>query len=180
MSLTKYGSPRYCLTNYKVSFRRVVPTNYDPKGEIFLIASRFPTPPLACAFFIPRATVKDCCCSKGNVEDKILVPKPPKNCARCGHQVDGPYCQGCALLRKKFEEDLRTYFQDIQNTSESSDDSTNVVNAPREPFMCYEMVKSVNDILARGVEVVLANPCWNRPAFYDDDDDDDVDYTIAS
>nr|GEW05133.1 hypothetical protein [Tanacetum cinerariifolium] len=32
--------------------------NYDLKGERFLIASCFPTPPLACAFFIPRATVK--------------------------------------------------------------------------------------------------------------------------
>nr|GEX25505.1 3-ketoacyl-CoA thiolase 2, peroxisomal-like [Tanacetum cinerariifolium] len=42
---------------------------------------------------------------------------------------------GCALFRKKLEEDLVTYFQDFQNTSESSDDSTNVVNAPREPFV---------------------------------------------
>nr|GFB56059.1 hypothetical protein [Tanacetum cinerariifolium] len=81
---------------------------------------------------------RDCCCSKGNVEDKILVPKLPKNYARyarCGHPVDGPYCQGCALLRKKLEEDLVTYFQYFQNTSESSDDSTNVVNAPRETFV---------------------------------------------
>nr|GEX53924.1 hypothetical protein [Tanacetum cinerariifolium] len=39
--------------------RRVVPRNYDPKGERFLIASRFPTPPLACAFFIPGATVNN-------------------------------------------------------------------------------------------------------------------------
>nr|GEX51698.1 reverse transcriptase domain-containing protein [Tanacetum cinerariifolium] len=97
----------------------------------------------------PRYTIKeclscgalytgDCCCSKGNVEDKILVPKLPKNCARCarcGHPVNGPYCQGCALLREKLEEDLVTYFQNFQNTSESSDDSTNVVNAPREPFV---------------------------------------------
>nr|GEV83411.1 reverse transcriptase domain-containing protein [Tanacetum cinerariifolium] len=30
-----------------MSLRRVVPRNYDPKGERFLIASRFPTPPLA-------------------------------------------------------------------------------------------------------------------------------------
>nr|GFA12227.1 hypothetical protein [Tanacetum cinerariifolium] len=108
---------------------------------MFLIASRFPTPPIACAFFIPRATMTDCCCSKGNVEDKILVPKPPKNyarCARCGHPVDGPYCQGCAFLRRKLEEDLVTYSQDFQNTSESSDDSTNVVNAPQEPF-CQPM-----------------------------------------
>nr|GEX95503.1 UBN2 domain-containing protein [Tanacetum cinerariifolium] len=82
--------------------------------------------------------IRDCCCSKGNVEDKILVPKPPKNCARCarcGHPVDGPYCQGCTFLRKKLEEDLVTHFQGFQNTSESSNDSTNVVNAPRKPFV---------------------------------------------
>nr|GEY88113.1 hypothetical protein [Tanacetum cinerariifolium] len=42
----------------------------------------------------------------GTVEDKILVPKPPKNCAR--------------------------YFQ---NSSEPSNASTNVVNAPREPYV---------------------------------------------
>nr|GEW76053.1 hypothetical protein [Tanacetum cinerariifolium] len=97
----------------------------------------------------PRYAIKEClscgalytgdfCCSTRNVEDKIRVPKLPKNCARCarcGHPVDGPYCQGCALLRKKLEEDLVTYFQDFQNTSESSDDCTNVVNAPREPFV---------------------------------------------
>nr|GEY43321.1 hypothetical protein [Tanacetum cinerariifolium] len=81
---------------------------------------------------------RDCSCSKGNVEDKILVPEPLKNCARCakcGHPVNGPYCQGYALLQEKLEEDLVTYFQNFQNTSESSDDSTNVVNAPREPVV---------------------------------------------
>nr|GEZ64912.1 hypothetical protein [Tanacetum cinerariifolium] len=69
----------------------------------------------------PRFAIKECsscgalytgdfCYSKGNVEDKILVPKPPKNharCAKCGHPVNGPYCQGCALLREKLEEDLK-------------------------------------------------------------------------
>nr|GEW34114.1 hypothetical protein [Tanacetum cinerariifolium] len=65
----------------------------------------------------PRYTIKEClscgalyigdfCCSKGNVEDKILVPKLPKNCARCGYPVNGPYYQGCTLLREKLEEDL--------------------------------------------------------------------------
>nr|GEX37823.1 hypothetical protein [Tanacetum cinerariifolium] len=80
----------------------------------------------------------NCSSSKGSVEDKILVPKPPKNyarCAKCGHPVNGPYCQGCALLREKLEGYLVTYFQNFQNTSESSDDSTNVVNAPREPIV---------------------------------------------
>nr|GEZ06475.1 hypothetical protein [Tanacetum cinerariifolium] len=81
---------------------------------------------------------RDCSCSKGSVEDKILVPIPHKNCARCakcGHPVNGPYCQGCALLREKLEEYLITYLKYFQDTSELSDDSTNVVNAPREPFV---------------------------------------------
>nr|GEY42135.1 hypothetical protein [Tanacetum cinerariifolium] len=81
---------------------------------------------------------RDCSCSKWNVEDKILVPKPPKNyarCARCGHPVDGLYCQGCTFLQKKLEEDLVTHFQGFQNTFKSSDDSTNIVNIPLEPFV---------------------------------------------
>nr|GFB97794.1 hypothetical protein [Tanacetum cinerariifolium] len=41
----------------------------------------------------------------------------------------------CALLREKFEEDLVTYLKYFQDTSESSDDSTNVVNALREPVV---------------------------------------------
>nr|GEY99414.1 retrovirus-related Pol polyprotein from transposon TNT 1-94 [Tanacetum cinerariifolium] len=57
------------------------------------------------------------------VEDKIFVPKPPKNCAqctRCGYLVDGPNCQGCALLRKELEENLVAHSLDFQNTSEPS------------------------------------------------------------
>nr|GEY49574.1 reverse transcriptase domain-containing protein [Tanacetum cinerariifolium] len=42
--------------NGKLGIRRVVPRNYNPKGERLLIASRFPTPPLAYAFFSLRAT----------------------------------------------------------------------------------------------------------------------------
>ncbi|GJY30082.1 hypothetical protein Tco_0413577 [Tanacetum coccineum] len=81
------------------------------------------------------------CCSIGSFEDKILTPVPDSSphCARCGTPVDGPSCRGCAFLRKKFDEDLLAYciengiFQDFQNTSESSDDNTNVVHALREP-----------------------------------------------
>nr|GEY32477.1 hypothetical protein [Tanacetum cinerariifolium] len=87
---------------------------------------------------------RDCCCSKGNVEDKILVSKPPKKCTRCGHSVDGPY-QGCALLRKKLKEDLGIHSQDFQNTFESSYDSTNIVNAPREPFVVKQDHRSFVD-----------------------------------
>nr|GFC22914.1 hypothetical protein [Tanacetum cinerariifolium] len=69
-----------------------------------------------------------------------LFQEPPQNCPKCGNPVDGQYCQGCALLRKKLK-DLFTYciengiFQDFLDTSEPSNDNTNVVNAPREPFV---------------------------------------------
>nr|GEX02143.1 hypothetical protein [Tanacetum cinerariifolium] len=81
---------------------------------------------------------RDCVCSIGTVKDKILVPKPPKNCApctRCGYLVDGPNCQGCDLLCQELEENLVTYSPYIQSTSEPSSTSTNVVNAPREPYV---------------------------------------------
>nr|GFA94151.1 hypothetical protein [Tanacetum cinerariifolium] len=77
---------------------------------------------------------RDCVCSMGTVEDTILVPKPPKNCARCtrcGYLVDGPNCQGCALLRQELEENLVAHSPDFQNTSKPSNASINVVNAPR-------------------------------------------------
>nr|GEZ90983.1 hypothetical protein [Tanacetum cinerariifolium] len=44
---------------------------------------------------------RDCFCLKGNVEDKILVPKPPKNCGRCArcehpdHGVNPPHIDEC-------------------------------------------------------------------------------------
>nr|GEY77080.1 hypothetical protein [Tanacetum cinerariifolium] len=81
---------------------------------------------------------RDCVCSIGTVEDKILVPKLPKNyarCTRCGYLVDVPNCQGCALLRQEHEENLVTHSPDFQNTSEPSNASTNVVNVPREPYV---------------------------------------------
>nr|GEZ89353.1 hypothetical protein [Tanacetum cinerariifolium] len=82
------------------------------------------------------------------VEDKILVPKPPKNCARCtrcGYLVDCPNCQGCALLRQELEENLVTYSPDFQNTSEPSNASTNVINAPREPYIVKQDNRSFVD-----------------------------------
>nr|GEX08601.1 hypothetical protein [Tanacetum cinerariifolium] len=81
---------------------------------------------------------RDCVCSMGTVEDKILVPKSPKNyarCTRCGYLVDGPNCQGCALLHQELEENLVTYSPDFQNSFEPSNASTNIVNAPREPYV---------------------------------------------
>ncbi|GJU65974.1 hypothetical protein Tco_1252233 [Tanacetum coccineum] len=107
-------------------------------------------------------------CSKGSLEDKILVPKPPQNCTTCGDPVDGLHCRPCAFVRKCLNEGWYTIHDknDILNTSKSSNHNTNVVSAPREPFVfnqdpgvnssqspphidhhcCYECGDSLNDI----------------------------------
>ncbi|GJV19312.1 hypothetical protein Tco_1368332, partial [Tanacetum coccineum] len=93
---------------------------------------------------------KSCGCSKGGLVDKFIhdpnktsdsSQRPPILCAKCGNLVEGPSCQGCAIWRKKLKEVWFTTChenginQDLLNTSESPDDDTNVVNAPREPFV---------------------------------------------
>nr|GFA30541.1 hypothetical protein [Tanacetum cinerariifolium] len=87
------------------------------------------------------------CCSDGSLGDKIicdlnktpdLSQRSPQNFPKCGNPVDGQYCQGCALLRKKFKEDLFTYCIEngiLQDAFEPSNDNTNVVNALHEPFV---------------------------------------------
>ncbi|GJW23464.1 hypothetical protein Tco_0034086 [Tanacetum coccineum] len=83
---------------------------------------------------------KNCGCSKGSLEDNIFVPIPEssqrslkieKICLNYGDPVHGLHCRQCALIRKTLEE----VFQDFKDTYESSDDDTNIVNAPREPFV---------------------------------------------
>ncbi|GJW81049.1 hypothetical protein Tco_0145024 [Tanacetum coccineum] len=76
----------------------------------------------------------DFCCSKGGLKDKILVPKPSQNCATYGDSVDGINCRSCAFVRKCLNEGWYTIHaeNEILNTS---DDNTNVVSAPREPFV---------------------------------------------
>nr|GEY72465.1 hypothetical protein [Tanacetum cinerariifolium] len=89
-------------------------------------------------------------CSEGCLVDKIicdlnktpdLFQEPPQNCPKCGKSVDGQYCQGCAHLRKKLKEVWFTIceeyriLQGLLDTFESSNDNTNVVNAPKEPFV---------------------------------------------
>ncbi|GJR96548.1 hypothetical protein Tco_0268722 [Tanacetum coccineum] len=115
---------------------------------------------------------KDCGCSKGSLEDKILVPIPDLSqrplkienfCLDCGDPVHGLYCRQCALIRKTLEE----VFQDFQDTSKSSNDDTNFVN--QEPFVvkqgpgvnssqsppqinhncCYECGDSLDDIFCQ-------------------------------
>nr|GFA36126.1 hypothetical protein [Tanacetum cinerariifolium] len=72
------------------SLRQVVPKNYNPKGERFLIASRFSTPPLACALFIPRATVKQVDYWPSDTPVCYLC-----TCERCGNILNYWTCQKC-------------------------------------------------------------------------------------
>ncbi|GJY78854.1 hypothetical protein Tco_0484655 [Tanacetum coccineum] len=80
----------------------------------------------------------DYCCSKGGLVDKIIRERPPQNCATCGDPVDGLYCRPCAFVRKCLNEGWYTIHDEneILNTSESSNDNTNIVSAPQEPFSC--------------------------------------------
>nr|GEU99826.1 hypothetical protein [Tanacetum cinerariifolium] len=89
----------------------------------------------------------DYCCSVGILGDKILCDldktpdlsqRPPQNCPKCGNPVYGHYCQGCALLRKKFKEDLFASCGEngiLQDSSGPSNYNSNVANALREPFV---------------------------------------------
>ncbi|GJZ22220.1 hypothetical protein Tco_0559259 [Tanacetum coccineum] len=120
---------------------------------------------------------RNCGCSKGSFEDKILVPvpdssqRPPQNYATCGDLVDGLYCRPCAFVRKCLNEGWYTIHDEnkILNTSESPNHNTNVVSAPREPFVvnqdpgenssqspphidhncCYECGDSLDDIFCQ-------------------------------
>nr|GEX13865.1 hypothetical protein [Tanacetum cinerariifolium] len=108
----------------------------------------------------------DYCCSEGSLEDKIirdldktpdLSQQSPQNCPKCGNPVDGHYCQGCALLRKKFKEDLFTYCIKngiLQYSSEPSNDNTNVVNALQE--LLVKISSAINVLVSyMGKETIL-------------------------
>ncbi|GJW93707.1 hypothetical protein Tco_0173379 [Tanacetum coccineum] len=150
----------------------------------------------------PLFTIKECS-SCGSLYNKgyCCIPdssqQPLRDCPKCGNPVEGPNCQGCALWRKKLKEVWFTIchengiYQDLLNTYESSDDDTNVVNAPREPFVvkqdpgvnssqsppqidhhcCYECGDSLNDIFCQRCTYRY----WKIPICYDDDED----YIIA-
>nr|GEX61629.1 hypothetical protein [Tanacetum cinerariifolium] len=118
----------------------------------------------------------DNCCSEGSLGDKIirdlnqtpdLSQRPPQNCPKCGNPVNGHYCQGCALLRKKFKEDLFTYCIEngiLQYSFEPSNDNTNVVNALQEPFVAEQDPGAHYGYNCLPKVSVVSNPepCHNR------------------
>nr|GEX10330.1 hypothetical protein [Tanacetum cinerariifolium] len=94
---------------------------------------------------------KSCACSKGGFIGKFVrdpnkttnsSQRPPHDCPKCGNPVDGLYCCHCAILRKKLKNvwfiisDEHKFFKDFVNTSKSSHDNSNVVNAPQDDIFC--------------------------------------------
>nr|GEW28859.1 ribonuclease H-like domain, reverse transcriptase, RNA-dependent DNA polymerase [Tanacetum cinerariifolium] len=90
------------------------------------------------------------CCDDDNDYDSVITPVLSTEETENSLSMGGEHLDTISAMKsdevikssvedlvpipKKLEEDLVTYFQNFQNTSESSDDSTNVVNAPREQF----------------------------------------------
>ncbi|GJU88894.1 hypothetical protein Tco_1301317 [Tanacetum coccineum] len=59
---------------------------------------------------------RNCGCSKGSLEDKILVPIPDssqQNCATCGNPVDGLYCRPCAFINDEYERDCEIKIEQL-------------------------------------------------------------------
>nr|GEY77692.1 hypothetical protein [Tanacetum cinerariifolium] len=92
-----------------------------------------------------------------NIRDKIicdlnktpdLSQEPSRNYPKCGNPVDGQHFQGCALLRKKFKEDLFTYCIEngiLQDSFEPSNDNTN--SPPQiNHHCCYGCGDTLEDI----------------------------------
>nr|GEV41128.1 hypothetical protein [Tanacetum cinerariifolium] len=100
-----------------------------------------------------------------------LSQRSPQNYPKCGNLVDGHYCQGCARLRKKFKEDTFTSYIEngiLQDSSEPSNDNTNVANAPREPFVGNEDPKKIpHKILHKSttIDVTIVQFTVNHPIF---------------
>nr|GEV78192.1 putative reverse transcriptase domain-containing protein [Tanacetum cinerariifolium]GEV78206.1 putative reverse transcriptase domain-containing protein [Tanacetum cinerariifolium] len=131
-------------------FKQILIKKYYPRSEVLKMETKEMVTPEAWMIecYVGRALyAKSCGCSKGGFADKFFrdsnktldsSQRPPQDCPKCGNPVDGLYCRHYALLRKKLKEvwftvcDEHNFFQD---TSESSNDDYNVVNAPQEPII---------------------------------------------
>ncbi|GJZ56406.1 hypothetical protein Tco_0611599 [Tanacetum coccineum] len=101
------------------------------------------------------------------VENKILVPEPEllRVVQRCGNppRLMAPFLSVDVLFTKNFKKDLLTYCgenetsKDFEDISELSDDNTNVVNAPREPFVVNQ---DPGEKSSQGSPLINQNCCY--------------------
>nr|GEV71712.1 hypothetical protein [Tanacetum cinerariifolium] len=88
---------------------------------------------------MPRAIVGDTSRTKSYIPKVSEIPGFSPVLAQFYKQIENRCIhEGCALLRKKFKEDLFTYCIEngiLQDSFEPSNDNTNVFNAPQELFV---------------------------------------------
>ncbi|GJW43579.1 hypothetical protein Tco_0072378 [Tanacetum coccineum] len=145
----------------------------------------------------PLFTIKECS-SCGSLYNKgyCCTPdssqQPIRDCPKCGNPVESPNCQGCALWRKKLKEVWFTIchengiYQDLLNTYESSDDDTNVVNAPRESFVVKQDPEKRADNFNNSTYAVFRVPSTSQeetskkvsPTYDDSTSSDDDSFSI--
>nr|GEU92349.1 hypothetical protein [Tanacetum cinerariifolium] len=95
------------------------------------------------------------------IKHPTCLNDPPQNYPKCGNPVDGQYRQGCALLRKKFKDDLFTYCIKngiLQDSFEPPNDNTNIVNALQEPFVVkQDPGKIPHKVLHKSTTIVVTS-----------------------
>nr|GEX41875.1 hypothetical protein [Tanacetum cinerariifolium] len=90
----------------------------------------------------------------------------------CIEGIDDHYCQGCALLRKKFKEDLFTYYSEneilqcLLDAFEPSNDNINVVNALQDPFVVKQDPEPCNNQTVD--ELPQTVPSFDPTCYYED------------
>nr|GEY63515.1 hypothetical protein [Tanacetum cinerariifolium] len=94
---------------------------------------------------------KNCSCSKGNVEEKILVPKPPKNCARCAK---------CGHPRIKEEQAASARYWKIPACCDDDDDYDSAIT----PVLSTEETDTIlatesDEVIKYSVENLVLIPC---------------------
>nr|GEU81670.1 hypothetical protein [Tanacetum cinerariifolium] len=112
---------------------------------------------------------RDCSCSKGNVEDKILVPKPPNNNARCARKFNHySFFETPKVLLLAWDRvfKIKDAFRNEQYKQEDVQE------------LFHKLLNDVQNIHEELAEYINTSG-WNLPAFHNNGDDDDVDYTIA-
>ncbi|GJS89659.1 hypothetical protein Tco_0772295 [Tanacetum coccineum] len=118
---------------------------------------------------------------KGVFEDKILIPKPPRNCARCarcGTPVDGPYCQGCALLQRIYEVQPPQYTVN-HPIFKSQNDLLNSQNKLMEQMttlreLVDQAIQKKEEEKRIAEEQAARDRSWKIPICYDDDEDNTI------
>nr|GEV87582.1 hypothetical protein [Tanacetum cinerariifolium] len=112
-----------------------------------------------------------------------LSQQSPQNCPKCGNPVNGHYCQGCAFLRKKFEEDL--FASCVENVLSLAWEKILEIELAFEDKHCQpedilELFQRLqNDVqnIHEELGMYINTPNWDRPIVCYDDDDED--YAIA-